>query len=92
VRVQIPPPAPISSDRSQSRAKIDGLRAHYGVEDERTLRFWTVHERLDVEHAGAERDLLAELGDTEPEAVVRATDEALEAWWGFLDAVDPDES
>lgn len=75
-----------------ARAKIDGLRAHYGVEDERTLRFWTVHERLDVEHAGAERDLLADLGDTEPEAVVRATDEALEAWWGFLDAVDPDES
>jgi pyrroloquinoline-quinone synthase len=73
-----------------ARAKIDGLREHYGVSDERTTRFWSVHEKLDVEHAGAERELLTELGRDDPEAAVRATDEALEAWWGFLDSVDPD--
>jgi pyrroloquinoline-quinone synthase len=74
-----------------ARAKIDGLRDHYGVDDERTTRFWSVHERLDVEHAGAERGLLTDLGRDDPDAAVRATDEALEGWWGFLDAVDPDE-
>lgn len=71
-----------------ARAKIDGLRDHYGVTDERTTRFWSVHERLDVEHSGAERDLLTELGSDDPEGAVRATDEALDAWWGFLDAVN----
>jgi pyrroloquinoline-quinone synthase len=73
-----------------ARAKIDGLRDHYGVADERTTRFWSVHERLDVEHAGAERGLLAEMGGDYPDAAVRATGEALDAWWGFLDGVDPD--
>jgi pyrroloquinoline-quinone synthase len=73
-----------------ARAKIDGLRDHYGVTDERTTRFWTVHEKLDVEHSGAERELLTEMGRDDPEAAVSATDEALEAWWGFLDSVDPD--
>lgn len=73
-----------------ARAKIDGLRDHYGVIDEETIRFWSVHERLDVEHAGAERDLLAEMGKEDADAAVRATGEALDAWWGFLDGVDPD--
>jgi pyrroloquinoline-quinone synthase len=75
-----------------ARAKLDGLRDHYAVSDERTTRFWSVHEGLDVEHAEAERGLLAELGRDDQDAAVRATDEALEAWWGFLDAVDPDEA
>jgi pyrroloquinoline-quinone synthase len=73
-----------------ARAKIDGLRDHYGVSDERTTRFWAVHEQLDVEHAGAERTLLTEMGQEDPDAAVRATGEALDAWWGFLDGVDPD--
>ncbi len=73
-----------------ARAKIDGLRDHYGVTEERTIEFWSVHERLDVEHSGAERDLLGSMGRDEPEAAVRATEGALDAWWGFLDAVDPD--
>src|SRR5919106_930055 len=73
-----------------ARAKLDGLRDHYRVTDERTTRFWSVHERLDVEHAGAERQLLTEMGREDPEAAVHATGEALDAWWGFLDAVDPE--
>ena len=73
-----------------ARAKIDGLRDHYGVTDERTTRFWSVHELLDVEHSGAERELLAEMGREDPDAAVGATGDALDAWWGLLDAVDPD--
>ena len=66
-------------------AKIAGLREHYGVDDERTIAFWKVHEGLDVEHADAERDILA---GSDPEAVLDGTQRALDAWWGFLDAVD----
>jgi pyrroloquinoline-quinone synthase len=73
-----------------ARAKIDGLRDHYGVTDERTTRFWSVHEKLDVDHSGAERELLTEMGRDDPETAVRATERALEAWWEFLDSVDPD--
>lgn len=72
-----------------SRAKIAGLRDHYGVDDRRTLQFWVVHESLDVDHSEAERKVLAELGAAEPEAALDATDRALDAWWGFLDALDP---
>jgi pyrroloquinoline-quinone synthase len=73
-----------------AEAKIDGLRTHYGVTDHRTLAFWEVHRELDVEHAGAERAILKRLADSDPEAATTATSEALEAWWGFLDSVDPD--
>ncbi|MGH2740451.1 MAG: CADD family putative folate metabolism protein [Actinomycetota bacterium] len=73
-----------------SRVKIDGLRKHYGIDDGRTTGFFEVHERLDVEHSGAERAMLEELAEDEPEAAVGATEDALEAWWGFLSAVDPE--
>ncbi|MBI4261508.1 MAG: CADD family putative folate metabolism protein, partial [Actinobacteria bacterium] len=36
-----------------ARAKIDGLRAHYGIEDGPTLAFFETHATLDVEHAAA---------------------------------------
>lgn len=73
-----------------AEAKIDGLRRHYGIDDERTLTFWEVHRELDVEHAGAERQILADLAEAGPEQMLQATDRALDAWWAFLDGVDPD--
>jgi pyrroloquinoline-quinone synthase len=69
-------------------AKIEGLRTHYGIDDRRTLAFWEVHRTLDVEHAGHERELLADAGTGDPEGALEATDDALDAWWRFLDAVD----
>jgi pyrroloquinoline-quinone synthase len=70
--------------------KINGLRDRYGVDDARTLAFFTVHSTLDIEHSGAERAMIAELSaDAEDtEAVLTSTRAALDAWWGFLDAVD----
>jgi pyrroloquinoline-quinone synthase len=72
-----------------AQAKIDGLRQGYGIEDPRTLGFFEVHALLDVEHAEAERRILSELGPADEETVLEGTRAALEAWWGFLDAVDP---
>ena len=66
-------------------AKIGGLAAHYGVDDPQTIAFWKIHQSLDVEHADAEREILADLDE---DAVIEGTDRALEAWWRFLDAVD----
>jgi pyrroloquinoline-quinone synthase len=69
-------------------AKIDGLREHYGVDDRRTLSFWEVHRVLDQEHAAGEEAIIADLAERQPDEALRATEEALEAWWAFLDAVD----
>jgi len=41
-----------------------------------------------VKHPEAERAILAEVGGDDPESAVEATREALDASWGFLDAVD----
>ena len=70
--------------------KIRGLRERYGIDDARTLAFFTVHSTLDVEHSGAERDAIRRTTTTESssEAAVAATSRALDAWWGFLDAVN----
>lgn len=72
-----------------AQAKIDGLRQRYGVEDPRTLGFFELHSALDVEHSEAERRILAQAGPEDRDAALRTTEEALDAWWGFLDAVDP---
>jgi pyrroloquinoline-quinone synthase len=69
-------------------AKIESLQKHYGIDIRRTLAFWEVHRTLDVEHSGHERELLTEAGAGDPEAVLAATGDALDAWWAFLDAVD----
>jgi pyrroloquinoline-quinone synthase len=71
-----------------ARAKIDGLRAFYGITDGLGLQFFETHASLDVEHAGAERDIIEELRPKDEEAVVAAAADALDAWWSFLDAVD----
>jgi pyrroloquinoline-quinone synthase len=73
-----------------AKAKIDGLRQRYGVKDARTLAFFEVHSDLDVEHSEAERRIVRDLGAGEDETVLRAAASALDAWWGFLDAVDPE--
>jgi pyrroloquinoline-quinone synthase len=75
---QVPPVA---------QAKIDGLRERYGIDDERTLAFFTTHAYLDIEHSQAEREMVAALGEDDEQAVLAATRRALDDWWGFLDGV-----
>jgi len=72
-----------------AQAKIDGLRERYGITDDRTLGFFETHASLDVEHSKAERQLVREMGDGHEDEVLSATARALDAWWAFLDAVDP---
>jgi pyrroloquinoline-quinone synthase len=70
--------------------KIRGLVEQYGIDDPRTLAFFTVHSTLDVEHSGAERSMISDLSPTaaDEDAVLASTSAALDAWWGFLDAVN----
>ena len=70
-------------------SKIDGLKRHYGLEDKRSLAFFIVHGEMDIEHSGAEREVLGQLAvDADPAPIEEATRRALDAWWNFLSAVD----
>jgi pyrroloquinoline-quinone synthase len=74
-------------------SKIDGLERHYGVTDARPLAFFKVHGVLDIEHSGAEREMLGKLAeDTDEASIEGATSRALDAWWSFLSAVDQPET
>jgi pyrroloquinoline-quinone synthase len=70
-------------------SKIDGLAKHYGIDDKRSTKFFAIHGVMDIEHSGAEREMLGELAaDADPAPIEAATERALEAWWNFLSAVD----
>jgi pyrroloquinoline-quinone synthase len=68
-----------------SRSKIAGLRRHYGVGDDRTLEFFSAHLKYDVAHSRAVGELIDRHADAE--SAVRATRQASEALWAFLDGV-----
>lgn len=69
--------------------KIDGLRRFYGFTDEADFEFFTVHEKADVVHSGAEWRLIERAADSPAKRaeVLAATREACEVLWGFLDGV-----
>ncbi|MEQ1856552.1 MAG: CADD family putative folate metabolism protein [Longimicrobiales bacterium] len=72
-----------------SHTKSKGLREFYGVEDAKTLEYFTVHEAADVRHRAGERDALAAcLAAGVPAHVIQgAAAQALDAYWGLLDGV-----
>jgi pyrroloquinoline-quinone synthase len=71
-----------------ARAKIEGLKAFYGVTDEPTLRFFDVHERADIQHAAVCRGLLDALPEAEADEAVAAGAELSQALWDFLSGVE----
>jgi pyrroloquinoline-quinone synthase len=72
-----------------AESKIDGLKRNYDLDDKRALSFFIVHGVMDIEHSGAERQVLGELAaDADPKPIEDATRRALDAWWNFLSAVD----
>jgi pyrroloquinoline-quinone synthase len=71
-----------------AESKIDGLKRHYAIDDESTLRFFTVHLEVDERHADVARDLLERTAPAdERSAAKRAASDALDALWGLLDGV-----
>ena len=72
-----------------ARRKAEGLREHYGVADPGTLAYFTVHAEADVRHRdGERRALLSCLSDgADPDAILGAAAEALDAYWCLLDGV-----
>jgi pyrroloquinoline-quinone synthase len=71
-----------------AKAKIKGLIDNYGIEDEETLRFFSVHETADVEHSLVCRTLLDRLAGDDRAEAVEAGGELAQALWGFLSGVE----
>jgi pyrroloquinoline-quinone synthase len=68
-----------------SESKIAGLKKFYGVDDSRTLSFFTAHMKYDVEHSRQVATLIDQHADRE--SALRTTEQAAEALWSFLDGV-----
>jgi len=72
---------------SVAKSKIEGLKLHYGIDDDETLRFFNVHLEVDEWHAEVARKLLDKAPTDEREAAVEAADMTLGALNGLLDGV-----
>jgi pyrroloquinoline-quinone synthase len=71
-----------------SRIKREGLAEHYGVGDGDGNAYFRVHERLDIEHAEAGRDLIEHhLEGADEDVLVGAAESAFRANWRLLDGV-----
>ena len=70
--------------------KIEGLRKFYGIDDENTLKFFTVHMHADKWHREVVRKLIGELNDSEEKQseTMAAIEEALHALNNFLTGME----
>ncbi|MGE0616016.1 MAG: CADD family putative folate metabolism protein [Bacteriovoracia bacterium] len=71
-------------------SKIEGLRRHFRLLDERSLSFFEVHRHADVAHRQALGEILEGFSADERREAQEAADEAGQALWDFLtDAHEP---
>ena len=70
-----------------AQSKIEGLKRHFGISDERSLSFFEVHKQADVEHRESIQRLLAALPADQKSEARKAADQACQALWDFLSDV-----
>lgn len=70
-----------------SKSKIEGLKKHYSINDERSLKFFTVHMEADEWHSEECANLIADLSEEEQEKVMQGAEKGAKLLWGFLDGM-----
>jgi len=72
-----------------SQTKLAGLAAHYGFDrDDPAAAYFRLHAELDIEHARAAREALADAPPARVAELADAAERALEANWRLLDGVE----
>ncbi len=72
-----------------ARTKREGLKSFYGMDDERSVSFFRVHEGIDVLHQQVEKQILSQKCQSaeEQERAIGSARESARALWSFLDGV-----
>ncbi|MBP6218095.1 MAG: CADD family putative folate metabolism protein [Oligoflexales bacterium] len=70
-----------------AQSKIEGLRAFYGIHEERALQFFQVHKEADEWHAQECAGLLEALNPAEQKEAQEGAIAGAKLLWGFLDGM-----
>ena len=72
-----------------ARTKREGLKSFYGIDSERAVSFFRVHEDIDVLHQQTAKQILTDKCATAGEqlAAIDAARDSAQALWSFLDGV-----
>lgn len=70
-----------------SRSKIDGLKKFYSMNSEDAVKYFEIHEEVDVRHAQVWREILQKIPADRQEAAFAAAVESLKAQNMLLDSV-----
>ncbi len=70
-----------------SKSKIDGLKKHYSVCDEKTLEFFSIHQKADEWHTEELIGLIDRLSKSEQEKVAHGAMKGARLLWSFLDGM-----
>lgn len=71
-----------------SKSKIEGLKKHYSINDERSLKFFTAHMEADEWHSEECANLIADLSEEEQEKVMQGSKKGAKLLWSFLDGIN----
>ncbi|WPY00157.1 Putative PqqC-like protein [Candidatus Trichorickettsia mobilis] len=70
-----------------AKSKIEGLQKFYHVNDERSLKFFTVHLEADEWHSAECAKIIEELDNTQQQLVVDGAINGAKLLWQFLDGM-----
>ena len=70
-----------------AKTKREGLKECYGIDDERTVSYFSVHEEADVVHREQEREIIERhaTSDEARQAILDGAEAGARAVWTFLD-------
>ncbi|WP_341757311.1 CADD family putative folate metabolism protein [Candidatus Tisiphia endosymbiont of Ditula angustiorana] len=71
-----------------SKVKIDGLKKHYNIHNQRTLEFFVVHAKTDIWHTNELIKLINKLNSIEQKQVHYGAVKGAKLLWQFLDGME----